>query len=61
MTSELKQTGKAAFDADRRATVESSASPDRAETGRQHFEVLDGLRGSAAIMVALFHVMGMAV
>jgi peptidoglycan/LPS O-acetylase OafA/YrhL len=28
---------------------------------KQHFEVLDGLRGSAAILVVLFHIMGMPI
>jgi len=35
---------------------------DRADltaTGKLHFEVLDGLRGTAAILVVLFHIMGM--
>ena len=36
-------------------------TPDETATGKDHYEVLDGLRGSAAIMVVLFHIMGMAV
>ncbi len=35
--------------------------PDTTVTGKPHYEVLDGLRGSAAMMVVLFHIMGMAV
>lgn len=35
--------------------------PDQTVTGKPHYEVLDGLRGSAAVMVVLFHIMGMAV
>jgi len=33
-------------------------APDRTATGKQHFEVLDGLRGTAAMMVVLFHIQG---
>src|ERR1700761_2495429 len=29
---------------------------DRTTTGKEHFEVLDGLRGSAAILIVVFHV-----
>ena len=29
---------------------------DRTSTGKEHFEVLDGLRGSAAIPIVIFHV-----
>ncbi len=36
-------------------------SPDLTATGKKHFEVLDGMRGSAAILVVLFHIMGMTV
>ncbi|MEI9903969.1 MAG: acyltransferase [Asticcacaulis sp.] len=36
-------------------------TPDETAAGKPHYEVLDGLRGSAAIMVVLFHIMGMAV
>lgn len=35
--------------------------PDRTARGKQHYEVLDGLRGTAAIMVVLFHIMGMPI
>lgn len=34
---------------------------DLTGTGKKHFEVLDGMRGSAAILVVLFHIMGMTV
>ena len=40
---------------------DTATIPDRTVTGKPHYEVLDGLRGSAAIMVVLFHIMGMAV
>ena len=36
-------------------------APDHTATGKAHYEVLDGLRGSAAVMVVLFHIMGMTV
>jgi peptidoglycan/LPS O-acetylase OafA/YrhL len=29
--------------------------PDRTSSGKEHFEVLDGLRGSAAILIVIFH------
>ena len=34
---------------------------DRTATGKEHFEVLDGLRGSAALLVVLFHIQGITV
>ena len=34
---------------------------DRTATGKAHFEVLDGLRGTAAILVVLFHIQGITV
>ena len=34
---------------------------DRTATGKPHYEVLDGLRGTAAVMVVLFHIMGMPI
>lgn len=37
------------------------AAPDRTEIGKAHFEVLDGLRGSAALLVVLFHIQGITV
>ena len=38
-----------------------TTTPDTTVTGKAHFEVLDGLRGSAAVLVVLFHIMGMTV
>src|ERR1700678_4109496 len=29
---------------------------DRTSSGKEHFEVLDGLRGSAAFLIVLFHI-----
>jgi len=34
---------------------------DVTSAGKRHFEVLDGMRGSAAILVVLFHIMGMPI
>lgn len=34
---------------------------DATASGKPHYEVLDGLRGSAAVLVVLFHIMGMTV
>jgi len=34
---------------------------DMPSAGKRHFEVLDGMRGSAAILVVLFHIMGMPI
>src|SRR6202522_549551 len=34
----------------------SAVRADRTSTGKEHFEVLDGLRGSAAILIVIFHV-----
>ena len=28
---------------------------DRTRSGKEHFEVLDGLRGSAAFLIVIFH------
>lgn len=39
----------------------SSNSPDLTAQGKPHYEVLDGLRGTAAVMVVLFHIMGMPI
>jgi peptidoglycan/LPS O-acetylase OafA/YrhL len=41
--------------------AERAAVPDVTATGKPHFEVLDGLRGSAALMVVLFHIQGITV
>jgi peptidoglycan/LPS O-acetylase OafA/YrhL len=30
-------------------------NPDRTSSGKEHFEVLDGLRGSAAFLIVIFH------
>ncbi|WP_395398135.1 acyltransferase [Novosphingobium sp. BL-8A] len=38
-----------------------TAAPDRTATGKVHFEVLDGLRGTAAMLVVLFHIQGITV
>jgi peptidoglycan/LPS O-acetylase OafA/YrhL len=37
------------------------AAPDLTAQGKPHYEVLDGLRGTAAIVVVLFHMMGMPI
>ncbi len=42
-------------------TTSTTTAPDETAAGKPHYEVLDGLRGSAAVMVVLFHIMGMAV
>lgn len=36
-------------------------TPDRTSAGKTHFEVLDGLRGTAALLVVAFHIQGIAV
>lgn len=41
--------------------VVETVRPDRTGTGKAHFEVLDGLRGSAALLVVLFHIQGIPV
>jgi peptidoglycan/LPS O-acetylase OafA/YrhL len=38
-----------------------SAAPDTTATGKEHFEVLDGLRGVAALLVVIFHIQGITV
>ncbi len=40
---------------------DSAIAADTTAAGKSHYEVLDGLRGSAAVMVVLFHIMGMTV
>jgi peptidoglycan/LPS O-acetylase OafA/YrhL len=39
----------------------NDGSVDTKATGKAHFEVLDGLRGSAALLVVLFHIQGITV
>ena len=39
----------------------TAIAPDHTTTNKIHYEVLDGLRGTAAVMVVLFHIMGMTV
>jgi peptidoglycan/LPS O-acetylase OafA/YrhL len=34
----------------------SAVRSDKTSTGKEHFEVLDGLRGTAAILIVIFHV-----
>ncbi len=43
------------------SAIAPDAIPDATASGKSHYEVLDGLRGSAAVMVVLFHIMGMTV
>jgi peptidoglycan/LPS O-acetylase OafA/YrhL len=33
----------------------TAVSPDRTSSGKEHFEVLDGLRGTAAFLIVVFH------
>jgi len=35
--------------------MKNSVVFDRTSSGKEHFEVLDGLRGSAAFLIVLFH------
>ena len=42
-------------------TTADHSAPDHTASGKPHYEVLDGLRGTAALMVVLFHIMGMTV
>src|SRR5882724_3310619 len=35
--------------------VSDSVRTDRTSSGKEHFEVLDGLRGSAAFLIVIFH------
>lgn len=41
--------------------TEIAGAPDRTTTGKVHFEVLDGLRGTAALIVVIFHIQGITV
>ncbi|WP_171012439.1 MULTISPECIES: acyltransferase [unclassified Sphingomonas] len=43
------------------AATGQADAPDRTATGKAHFEVLDGLRGTAALIVVLFHIQGITV
>ena len=43
------------------ANPDFGGAPDETTTGKQHFEVLDGMRGSAALLVVLFHIQGITV
>lgn len=47
--------------ADRPDGRDGAGATDRTATGKEHFEVLDGLRGSAAMLVVLFHIQGITV
>lgn len=51
-------TGAGSLQVEARA---SHTNPDRTADGKEHFEVLDGLRGSAAMLVVLFHIQGITV
>jgi peptidoglycan/LPS O-acetylase OafA/YrhL len=53
-----KQVGRVGVVPTRAETI---VHPDATATGKPHYEVLDGLRGTAAIMVVLFHIMGMPI
>jgi peptidoglycan/LPS O-acetylase OafA/YrhL len=35
--------------------TKTAVNPDRTSSGKEHFEVLDGLRGSAAFLIVIFH------
>lgn len=43
------------------AAMDQPARPETTATGKQHFAVLDGLRGTAALLVVIFHVQGITV
>jgi hypothetical protein len=37
------------------AKTSPAINPDRTSSGKKHFEVVDGLRGSAAFLIVIFH------
>jgi hypothetical protein len=37
------------------AKTSPAINPDRTSSGKEHFEVFDGLRGSAAFLIVIFH------
>jgi peptidoglycan/LPS O-acetylase OafA/YrhL len=37
------------------AKTRPAINPDRTASGKEHFEVLVGLRGSAAFLIVIFH------
>ncbi len=41
--------------------IDSAVVHGATATGKEHFEILDGLRGSAALLVVLFHIQGITV
>lgn len=41
--------------------IDGCPEADLTAAGKRHFEVLDGMRGSAAVLVVLFHIMGMPI
>lgn len=41
--------------------MSSTVGPDATSGGKAHFEVLDGLRGTAALLVVAFHIQGITV
>ncbi|TCM16450.1 peptidoglycan/LPS O-acetylase OafA/YrhL [Novosphingobium sp. PhB165] len=43
------------------AASHDSGAADGTANGKEHFEVLDGLRGTAAMLVVLFHIQGITV
>ncbi|WP_442681116.1 acyltransferase family protein [Sphingomonas sp. ASY06-1R] len=40
---------------------DTAQAPDRTAGGKAHFEILDGLRGTAALLVVAFHIQGITV
>ncbi|TDW67605.1 peptidoglycan/LPS O-acetylase OafA/YrhL [Novosphingobium sp. PhB55] len=58
---EQAATLNAAGDLTMQTTADPDLAVDRTANGKQHFEVLDGLRGTAAMLVVLFHIQGITV